>query len=284
MKSSDVIRGFAAVLFAANLLFVLLISAVEIVCYHIPGLYEKEFRKYDVLGEMAYWRGETMQMEDLSEVMKETMLYLRGRRSDLIVETKIDGKDTEFYNETEKSHMADVRDVFLAGIRLRRIAAVICLVCLLFISFRDKRSARMRTCAVRKVPCGTPHTARKTRKRVLNWQADKTTLFAGGRTESVPFLLARGYRRMCRILLILGGGIGILAAIDFNQVFVWFHQIFFSQGNWQFDPRESRMIDVMPEGFFADMALFIVLAWAVCVLVLWILSLILTRKGRTKGE
>ena len=221
--------GFAAVIFAANLMFVLLITAVEAVCYRVPGLYEREFIRYRVQEELLAWRGETMELTDLTAVMEETLQYLRGRREDLVIEVPVNGENTEFYNETEKSHMADVREVFLAGIRLRRGALLLCLgilACLLLLHRRNPGS------------------------------------------RPVLPVLAAGYRRAWRILLLLGGAVAVLAVIDFNQLFIWFHQIFFRQGNWQFDPRQSRMIDIMPEGFFADMALYIALSWAGSLLLL----------------
>ena len=67
--------------------------------------------------------------------------------------------------------------------------------------------------------------------------------------------LSRGFIRACLLILGLVAVIAFLAMIDFTRVFTVFHEIFFSQGNWMFDPRESRMINMLPEGFFSDCAL-----------------------------
>ena len=67
--------------------------------------------------------------------------------------------------------------------------------------------------------------------------------------------LSRGFNRACLLILGLVAVIAFLAMIDFTRVFTVFHEIFFSQGNWMFDPRESRMINMLPEGFFSDCAL-----------------------------
>ncbi len=51
----------------------------------------------------------------------------------------------------------------------------------------------------------------------------------------------------------LAAVIGIAAAVDFNAVFVAFHNVFFDNDLWIFDPAEDYMIRMLPEGLFADM-------------------------------
>lgn len=55
------------------------------------------------------------------------------------------------------------------------------------------------------------------------------------------------------LTVITGIVIGLFAS-NFDKYFVVFHEIFFSQGNWLFDPDVSLMINMLPEGFFADIA------------------------------
>lgn len=54
-------------------------------------------------------------------------------------------------------------------------------------------------------------------------------------------------------VLILFLGIGV--ARDFNAVFTKFHEIFFDNDLWLFDPAEDYMIRMLPEGLFFDMVL-----------------------------
>ena len=52
--------------------------------------------------------------------------------------------------------------------------------------------------------------------------------------------------------------IAIFAMIDFTSVFVVFHLIFFpGKDNWQFDPRETEIINALPEQFFMNCAILI---------------------------
>lgn len=231
----------AAVLFSLSLLFILLVTSFEAVCYWMPGLYEKEFERYHVLDSLSYWRGEEMDMDGLNTVMRETMSFLRGDRENLIVEVPIDGRMQEFYNADEISHMTDVRNLFVLFIRLRYAAAALC-VLLLFLIIRDTHR---------------------------DW----------------VYTVARGFARTCGVILLGVLALGALIATDFSKYFVVFHEIFFSQGNWMFDVRKSRMIDIMPEEFFSDIALYIAVTFLISVAVLLAVSVLLARKMRpSKGE
>jgi len=61
-----------------------------------------------------------------------------------------------------------------------------------------------------------------------------------------------------------GGGVtvallcflGMFAVISFNWFFTTFHEIFFPQGNWQFDEGD-HMITLFPYGFWSDVTLLV---------------------------
>ena len=50
------------------------------------------------------------------------------------------------------------------------------------------------------------------------------------------------------ITVVLGG----LFASDFDKYFCIFHEIFFDNDQWMFDPATDYMIRMLPEGFFYD--------------------------------
>lgn len=54
-------------------------------------------------------------------------------------------------------------------------------------------------------------------------------------------------------VLVFFAVIGIWAAVDFNNFWVSFHHVFFTNDLWMLDPAESRMIRMFEEAFFADM-------------------------------
>lgn len=61
-------------------------------------------------------------------------------------------------------------------------------------------------------------------------------------------------------LLIVFAVVGTLAALDFGRAFTVFHHIFFpGKSNWMFSPAEDQIITILPEAFFRNCAVFIVL-------------------------
>ncbi len=98
---------------------ILLITAFEIGAYSDYGWYEKAYEKYGVLDKLD------MKMRDVMHVTEEMMAYLRGNRADLVVETNVDGEKKEFFNDREKAHMVDVKNLFIGGLWIRRISILI---------------------------------------------------------------------------------------------------------------------------------------------------------------
>jgi len=95
---------------------------------------------------------------------------------------------------------------------------------------------------------------------------------------------------LCRAYWIgLGGFIAVLGILvylssqNFSKYFTIFHQMFFSNDLWIFDPAEDYMIRMLPEGFFYDMASRIVLVFAVSLVVVFVISIsayrIIIRRG-----
>lgn len=60
------------------------------------------------------------------------------------------------------------------------------------------------------------------------------------------------------IICVLPLLIGLACAIDFNRIFVLFHQIVFNNDDWLFSPKEDPIILFLPERFFLQCALIIV--------------------------
>ena len=70
----------------------------------------------------------------------------------------------------------------------------------------------------------------------------------------VKKILPQTYQVAVGIVLIPTAGIGIAAAIDFNSVFVQFHNIFFDNDLWLFDPAEDFYDPNASRRSFYDMA------------------------------
>lgn len=116
------------------MIIILLITAFEVGAYFDFDIYEKEYKKYNVLEELD------MEMEDVMHVTREMMAYLKGNRETLSVITTVEGVKQDFFNEQDRFHMQEVRELFLGGLHLRRDAFVVLIISLLiFFQCRERQ-------------------------------------------------------------------------------------------------------------------------------------------------
>lgn len=96
--------------------------------------------------------------------------------------------------------------------------------------------------------------------------------------------LARSFQAVLGILAALILFLGIAMARNFNAVFTKFHEIFFDNDLWIFDPAEDYMIRMLPEGLFFDMVIRIGGIFLAGLAMLLILSIVYTvRSGKAGG-
>lgn len=91
-------------------------------------------------------------------------------------------------------------------------------------------------------------------------------------------VLSRSWQGTLGVLGVLIFLLGIGVARDFNAVFVKFHEIFFDNDLWLFDPAEDYMIRMLPEGLFFDMVIRIGGIFLVGLAVLLIVSIVFGKK------
>ncbi len=224
MKKLQWIFGVAASLAAV---LILLITSFQAAMYLDFDVYRKEYEKYEVLDDLE------MEMDDVMYVTHEMMAYLKGDRPRLSVVTTVEGVEQDFFNEQDRFHMDEVQGLFLGGLAIRRMAAVVLAVSLLIL---------------------------------LAWKADLKKILAGSYQVTV------GISGVLILLL----GIGI--SRNFNAVFTKFHEIFFDNDLWLFDPAEDYMIRMLPEGLFFDMVIRIGALFLGGLLILFICSILAGKK------
>ncbi len=56
---------------------------------------------------------------------------------------------------------------------------------------------------------------------------------------------------------IVVGGVAIFAATGFNAAWARFHEVLFTNGDWQLDPRTDHLIQMFPEAFWRDMTVLL---------------------------
>ena len=129
MKSRKIIHYGAGLILGFALIAALLITSFEIAMYADFDVYRQEYEKYDVLSDLD------MTMDDAMDVTRQMMAYLRGEGNTLSVITTVDGREQDFFNEQDRFHMGEVRDLFIGGLNIRTGALVIAVLCVLLLIF-----------------------------------------------------------------------------------------------------------------------------------------------------
>lgn len=127
MKSRKIIHYGAGLILGFALIAALLITSFEIAMYADFDVYRQEYEKYDVLSDLD------MSMDDAMDVTRQMMAYLRGEGDTLSDITTVDGREQDFFNEQDRFHMGEVRDLFIGGLNIRTGALVIAVLCILLL-------------------------------------------------------------------------------------------------------------------------------------------------------
>ena len=117
----------AGIILGFSIIAALLITSFEIAMYSDFDVYRQEYEKYDVLSDLD------MTMDDVMYVTHEMMDYLRGDGDTLSVMTTVEGQEQDFFNEQDRFHMGEVRDLFIGGLNIRLGACVAAVLCILFL-------------------------------------------------------------------------------------------------------------------------------------------------------
>ena len=102
-------------------IFALLITGFQLAVYGDShyGFYKKEYEKYRVTDDL------NMKIDNVMAVTEHMMAYLIGKEEKLSIVTDVDGEHQDFFNEQDRLHMADVRNLFLGGLKLRNYALIL---------------------------------------------------------------------------------------------------------------------------------------------------------------
>ena len=196
-------QKISAVIMMFLLIGVLLLTSFQVAIYGDSQyrFYEREYKKYQVADSL------NMTMDNIMDVTDQMMAYLIGNKAELSVITDVDGEIQDFFNEQDRFHMGEVKDLFLGGLKIRNIMLVAVLLILILLAAR---------------------------------KADLIKL------------LPRAYFVTLGITGVITVVLGGLFASDFDKYFRIFHEIFFDNDQWMFDPATDYMIRMLPEGFFYD--------------------------------
>lgn len=216
----------AAALAMLLLILSVLLTSFQVVIYGDPRyrFYEKEYEKYAVTESLG------MNLNDVMEVTDYMMDYLIGREEELSIVTDVDGETQDFFNEQDRLHMADVRNLFLGGLKIRTFCAAAALLLIIGLILGK-----------------------------ADWKRQ----------------LPRAYLWALGILAVMIVLLAVAFSVDFTRCFTIFHEIFFTNDLWMFNPGEDYMIRMLPEGFFFDMVVRIGLTFIGMLLALGVIAAIL---------
>ena len=118
-KGKEMTAAITASFAMLLLIFAILLTSFQLAVYGDSDyrFYEKEYQKYHVTDALG------MELEDVMIVTDYMMDYLIGREEELSVVTEVDGRTQDFFNDQDRFHMGEVKDLFLGGLRLRNICA-----------------------------------------------------------------------------------------------------------------------------------------------------------------
>ena len=212
-----ILRFFLGIVLSFSLMFIVLVTSIEIAAYSNFSFYEKEYNKYAVTSYVD------ISMPDLMNVTKEMMSYLKGDREKLSdIKANIGGiSDTPFFNEREVAHMEDVRGLLVGAVYLRYILIAVSILCIIAVK-----------------------------------------LLKGKVFKFLSNVLIFG----TVITLILTAVLVFLIAGDFEKYFIIFHHIFFNNDLWMLDPATDNLINIVPQGFFMDMSMRIIIVFSAFIL------------------
>lgn len=239
---------------AICILIAWLFTAMQFVCYRDYDMYIREYEKYDVLSDLP--AGVKLTGENsLRFVTEHMMKYLIGDKDTPDLQCSIDTAEgtRDFFVERELLHMADCRVLFKKALQLRYI----CIMAAVFLFVYSKYAVL------------AP-------KRGIASQSSKEAEALRRAAEKRPF--AQGMKAGTAIFFIAAAALAAYFVFNFSTAFVQFHLIFFDNDLWLLDPRESLLINILPEGFFFDVVKKILAVYLPGVVLLLVFVFMRTKK------
>ncbi|MBM7613559.1 TIGR01906 family membrane protein [Alkaliphilus hydrothermalis] len=120
----------AYILLGIFISIIFLFKAVEIVAFN-EAHYEAMFIKYDIP------KATGLELEELRVVMGDVLKYLKDDRELLDTTMIVDGNEEAAFGERAVLHMIDVKELFIAGGRIRNIGFVVVIGLLIYLRMRD---------------------------------------------------------------------------------------------------------------------------------------------------
>lgn len=152
--------------------------------------------------------------DDLNKTTDILLEFIKGENDSLDIECKINGMTREVFNDREKTHMVDVKNLYDGLIIVRNVSFIIFVLSFIYI----------------------------------------------GKTKS----LFIGYKYSLSLVGFIMTFILLFCLMDFEGFWLAFHHLFFPFNDlYILDPRYDILVMMVPEGFFFDLCILIVVSTSV---------------------
>lgn len=108
-------------------IIMIIVFSLQIYSYNIP-YYMTRMDKY----EISEYTG--IERTDLERICRTLADYLKGTRKDIVISANVQGISREVFNEKEKKHMTDVKNIFDLVRLLTPVSMIFFVVCSLLLS------------------------------------------------------------------------------------------------------------------------------------------------------
>lgn len=207
-----------------------LITSVDI-CSFDRGFYDREYAKLGV----AEYIG--ISDDELQTVTTHLLDYIKDKHDDLTINATIKGEVREVFNEKEKLHMVDVKNLYLNVMTVRNVLLIAVVLILAYSLYKGFFAMHIK------------------------------------QSYGQAFAIAFG------VVLALG----LYAITDFENFWLSFHYIFFTNDLFFLDPTKDILIMMVPEQFFFDLVMRITATFVVMIAALpiglWIKDKMKARKA-----
>lgn len=257
MNNKTIIKTKKAIKYFIIALLILILPFIIILAnFYRTGFdekyYEKEFVKYNIYDRFtANVQNQNIRLMginpsnivgDINAINKQLLTYLKP--VGLFENDNSDEIQTEFFNNKEKIHLVEVKELIAGFFSILTYFIICFLLLMVILYFLDQK--------------------------ILN-SLGIVLLFGGGFTILIILLFA----------FIMGVG-GAYFGNAFDTAFINFHLTFFKTNTWILNPMTDNLINMFPEGFFYDIFAKIILNSFIWAVVMGIVGFVIMFRKRLK--
>lgn len=123
-------------LFSISLILFLFLSGIDFCCFN-RSFYNYQHERITINGQrISEYIG--TDDEGLAELTDFLLSYLENRVDSLDMKMELHGTTREVFNQKEKTHMVDVKNLYLTAMSIRNISLVLSLASLIYLLIKEK--------------------------------------------------------------------------------------------------------------------------------------------------